>query len=241
MDTLLPTYRAFWAESIISILQKGKAIHITGMGQVLGISSPAGSSNYRLTLLSPKGKLRSQKVSFRDRRGFGMRGLLHIIAPRRGGAIRECEGGGSQTCETLPFWPQCLLPRLPNFLVAQLPQESITWKRKLGVPSPMLQAQNWDWCSGSPNRVSEEKPGPNVPPLCPLPVPSATCIRKSRAGTEEAERRGEKQRQGVRGALKSSEKPSDQISLGCRVSQLLKSATQWELRQATVDIIPGQP
>lgn len=92
MDTLQPTYRAFWAESIISILQKGKAIHITGMGQVLGISSPAGSSNYRLTLLSPKGKLRSQKVSFRDRRGFGVRGLLQIIAPSRGGAIRECEG-----------------------------------------------------------------------------------------------------------------------------------------------------
>lgn len=163
MDTLQPTYRAFWAESIISILQKGKAIHVTGMGQVLGISSPAGSSNYRLTLLSPKGKLRSQKVSFRDRRGFGVRGLLQIIAPSRGGAIRECEGGGSQTCETLPLWPQCLLPRLPNFLVAQLPQKSITWNRKLGVPSPMLQAQNWDWCSGSPNRVSEEKLGPNVP------------------------------------------------------------------------------
>lgn len=31
-----PPTRAFWAESIISILQKGKAIHITEMGQVLG-------------------------------------------------------------------------------------------------------------------------------------------------------------------------------------------------------------
>lgn len=54
-------------------------------------------------------------------------------------------------------------------------------------------------------------------------------------------KKGERNRDRVRGALKSSEKPSDQISPGCRVSQLLKSAAQWELRQATVDITPGHP
>lgn len=79
----------------------------------------------------------------------------------------------------------------------------------------------------------------------PLPTTSLSLpthsIRKCRAGAGGIERRGEKQKQGVRGALKSSEKPSDQISPGCRVSQLLKSATQWELRQATVDITPGHP
>lgn len=241
MDTLPPTYRAFWAESIISILQKGKAIHITGMGQALGISSPAGSSNYRLTLLSPKGKLRCQKVSFRDRRSFGVRGLLHIIAPRRGGAIGECEGGGNQTCETLPLWPQCLLP---GSLISWLPNSHR--KALLGKESwwshPPCSKHRTGTGAQAPQAGSQKK---SQVQMSPLPTPRlsipATCIRKSRAGTEEAERRGEKQRQGVRGALKSSEKPSDQISLGCRVSQLLKSATQWELRQATVDIIPDQP
>lgn len=57
----------------------------------------------------------------------------------------------------------------------------------------------------------------------------------------QGDRKKGRETDGVRGVLKSSEKPSDQISPGCRVSQLLKSAAQWELRQATVDITPGHP
>lgn len=154
-----------------------------------------------------------------------MRGLLHIIAPRRSGVMGESEGGGCQTCETLPLWPQCLLPRLLNFLVApQLPQEALPGKGSWGSHPPCSKHRTGTGAQ-APLMGSQKK---SQVQLSPLPTPRlsilATCIRRSRAGTEEAERRGEKQRQVVRGALKSSEEPSDQISLECRVSQLLKSA-----------------
>lgn len=136
-----------------------------------------------------------------------MRGLLHITAPRRGGVMGGCEGGGSQTCETLPLWPQCLLPRIPNFLVApQLPQESITWKRKLGAPSPWSKHRTGTGAQ-TPLTGSQKKSQVQMS-LLPTPRLSipATCTRRSRAGTEEAERRErnrDRELEGPLGALRS--------------------------------------
>lgn len=113
---------------------------------------------------------------------------LHIIAPRRGGVMGESEGGGCQTCETLPLWPQCLLPRLLNFLVApQLPQEALPGKGSWGSYPPCSKHRTGTGAQ-APLTGSQKK---SQVQMSPLPTPRlsilATCIRRSRAGTEEAE------------------------------------------------------
>lgn len=43
-------------------------------------------------------------------------------------------------------------------------------EKEMGLPSPILQVYNWLWCSGFPNGVLEEKPGPKVPSAHSLSV-----------------------------------------------------------------------